>query len=183
MGSGKSVVGKYLAHEIAFRFLDIDHIVEQAAEKTINEIFKEDGEPAFRDLESCVLEQVTPFIACVISTGGGVVVRKENWGKLQTGIVIYLKVQPDVLADRLQGETKQNRPLLRDADAHALQDRLNAILEERRHLYEQADLIIPVNERQSIDDVGKDIVRKLTNFIKANPPRLSTLHPGKTPNS
>lgn len=174
MGSGKSVLAKYLAYELGFRFLDTDELIEKVAQKSIPKIFEDDGEDNFRDLESAILDQVQPFIACCVATGGGIVLRKENWGRLQTGIVIYLSTPIDVLVDRLKGDTK--RPLLKDAES--LTDRVTEILNNRRHLYEQADVVVPIEPDAAVDEIGMDLVRRLTNFIKANPPRLSKLYPG-----
>lgn len=177
MGCGKSVVGKYLSYELGFRYLDTDAIVESVAKKSISQIFEDDGEQDFRDLESAVLEQVTPFLGCVVSTGGGIVVRKENWGKLQTGIVIYLDTPVHVLQDRLQTEQEsEKRPLLKDAVS--LRDRITDIMTEREHLYKHADVSIHCEAGAPVDNIGKDVIRTLTNFIKSNPPKLSTLFPG-----
>lgn len=177
MGSGKSAIGKYLAYELGFRFLDIDELIEGAAKKTISEIFEEDGEEAFRDLESDVLGHVQAFIGCCVSTGGGAVLRKSNWGKLQTGIVVYLEAPVEVLVDRLKDD--KTRPLL--ADAEDLTERITSILNDRRSLYEQADVTVPIKAGDPVDDIGKDLIRRVTNFIKANPPRLSKLYPGNLP--
>lgn len=177
MGSGKSALGKYLAFELGFRFLDTDDLIESVANKSISDIFKDSGEEKFRDLESAVLDQVQPFIGCCVATGGGAVLRKTNWGKLQTGIVVYLEAPVDVLVERLQNDT--SRPLLADADD--LRERITKILDERRSLYEQADVTISIKSGEPTDDIGKEVIRKLTNFIKANPPRLSKLYPGNLP--
>lgn len=178
MGSGKSAVGRYLAREIGFRHLDTDEIIETLAKKRINEIFSDEGESHFRDLESAVLEQVSAFIACCVSTGGGIVIRKENWGKLHAGLVVYLDTPVDVLTDRLQGES-ENRPLLTDAES--LRDRIKDILYEREHLYKQADVSVKCKAGQGVDEIGQEIILVLTNFIKSNPPKLSKLYPGSLP--
>lgn len=178
MGSGKSAIGRYLAQELGFRHLDTDEIIEILAKKEINRIFAEEGESHFRDLESAVLEQVSSFIACCVSTGGGIVLRKENWGKLHAGIVVYLDTPVDVLTDRLQGETG-NRPLLMDAES--LRDRISDILHEREHLYRQADISVECLAGAGVDEIGREIIRTLTNFIKSNPPKLSKLYPGSLP--
>ncbi|KAI0562863.1 Shikimate Kinase [Gracilaria domingensis] len=179
MGTGKSAVGKYLASEIGFRFLDTDQLIESVAKKPIPEIFEGDGEEAFRDLESAVLDQVAAFIGCCVATGGGAVLRKSNWGKLQTGIVVYLETPVDVLNDRLQNDT--GRPLLKNTDAVTLRERIREILEERRDLYNQADVTVRVKKDMPVDEVGKELIRQLTNFIKSNPPRSSKLYPSKLP--
>lgn len=181
MGCGKSAVGKFLAYELGFRFLDTDDLIETVAQKPITQIFEEDGHESFRDLESSVLEQVTPFIACCVSTGGGIVLRKDNWGKLHSGIVVYLETPVDVLQDRLQSENESDkRPLLKDAES--IRDRIQDIMTEREHLYKQADVTIHCEAGVPVDQICQDIVRTLTNFIKANPPKLSKLYPGNLPN-
>lgn len=174
MGSGKSSVGKYLAYEIGFRFLDTDELIETIAKKKISQIFEDEGEQAFRDLESAVLDEIQQFIGCCISTGGGIILRQSNWGKMQTGIVVYLKAPVDVLVQRLKSDT--TRPLL--AGAEDMAERISNILDERSSLYEQADVVVPIKMDVPVDEIGKEVIRRLTNFIKANPPRLSKLYPG-----
>lgn len=176
MGSGKSAVGQYLARELNFRYLDTDELIEAVAGKPISEIFAESGEEAFRDLETVVLDQVAPFIACIVSTGGGVVLRRENWGRLQTGIVVHLDAPVDVLHDRLQGSETAKRPLLNDAES--LRDRIQRIVDERKDMYHQADVNMPIKADMAVDHIGKEIVRILTNFIKSNPPKMASLYPG-----
>lgn len=175
MGSGKSSVGKHLAYELGFRFLDTDQIIENVANRSISEIFSTEGEEAFRDIETAVLDQVASFIGCCISTGGGIVIRKDNWGRLQSGIVVYLDVPVQVLHDRLMSET-DNRPLLHDAVS--LRDRITDIMFEREHLYKQADVTVHCKSGMPVDEITKEIIRSVTNFIKSNPPKLSTLYPG-----
>ena len=76
MGSGKSTVGKMLANILHDCFFDTDAIIEIAAlGKTVSEIFAEDGDEAFRDIESSVLSELAAYKNCVISTGGGAVIR------------------------------------------------------------------------------------------------------------
>lgn len=172
MGSGKSSVARYLAKQLGFRFLDTDDLIVLAAKKDIPTIFENDGENAFRDLESAVLDQVQAFIGCCVATGGGIVMRKQNWGKLQTGIVVWLDVPVDVLVQRLEGD--RSRPLLEEAES--LRERIESILNARRTMYQQADVTVTVSVDDAIDDVGAEVVRKLNNFIKENPPRLSKLY-------
>lgn len=174
MGSGKSAVGKFLAYEIGFRFLDTDQLIETVAKKTISEIFKESGEESFRELESAVLKQVQQFIGVIVATGGGIVLEQTNWGAMQTGIIVYLKASVDVLVERLKEDT--TRPLLEDAED--LRERIETILNDRSRMYEQADVIVPIEGEEPVDDIGNEIIRRLTNFIKSNPPKLSTLYPG-----
>ena len=177
MGSGKSVIGKFLASQLKFRYLDTDAIIEQVAKRSISEIFEDDGEAKFRDLESAVLDQVQAFLNCVVSTGGGIVMRDSNWGKLQTGIVIYLDVPIEVLVKRLENE-RDKRPLLKSGE---LQDTLQTIMNTRRVLYEQADVTVNVKENDAVDNVALEVCRKLSNFIKENPPKSAELYSAGIP--
>eukprot|EP00741_Cyanophora_paradoxa_P016355 tig00020912_g15791.t1 len=142
MGCGKSTVGKALASRLGYKYLDTDAIIEQFAKKPIPQIFEQDGEPAFRDMESEVLRNVAPLLGCVISTGGGVVIRPKNWSYLQTGIVVWLDVAPEILHARLSNpDASAARPLLA-GEADALMDKLNKLISQRKGFYGQADVTV-----------------------------------------
>jgi shikimate kinase len=110
MGSGKSAIGNTVARRMGtYNFLDTDEIIEKATNMTIPKIFEMEGEEVFRQVEAQILDSVHAYVRCVVSTGGGIVCRMQNWSKLQTGIVVWLDVQPEVIIERIQGT---NRPLL-----------------------------------------------------------------------
>ncbi|MEP0887912.1 shikimate kinase [Leptolyngbya sp. FACHB-16] len=135
MGSGKTTVGQFLAKNLNYRFIDTDSLVEQVAQKPINEIFAESGEDAFRQLETQVLSEVASYSRMVVATGGGIVLARQNWSFLHHGLVVWLDVPVEHLCRRLQADT--SRPLLKDVD---LKNKLEKLLEERRSLYSQADV-------------------------------------------
>ena len=85
-----------------YNFLDTDTIIEKATGLSIPEIFESEGEEGFRDVEAQILESVHSYVRCVVSTGGGVVCRMGNWSKLQTGMVIWLDVDPEVIIKRIE---------------------------------------------------------------------------------
>ena len=93
-----------------YNFLDTDSIIEKATNMTIPQIFEAEGEDPFREMESQILDSVHAYVRCVISTGGGIVCKMQNWSKLQTGIVVYIDVSPEVLLERIGKDP--NRPLL-----------------------------------------------------------------------
>lgn len=166
MGSGKSAVGDVVARRMgSYNFLDTDAIIEKATGMSIPEIFDAEGEDGFRDAEAQVLDSVHAYVRCVISTGGGLVCRNLNWSKLQTGMVIWLDVDPELILKRIEGDT--NRPLLQTEDP--LQT-LKDLLEERKEKYSQADLRIEVTEDMDEDAVADQVVRELHDFIDENPP-------------
>jgi len=142
MGSGKTSTGRPLAERLGYGFVDADAVIEQAAGCSIPDIFDRDGEAGFRKLESQVLSAISQRHSLVVATGGGVVTQPENWGLLHSGIVIWLDVVPDQLLQRLNADSTV-RPLLQTADPEAA---LNALLNERRPLYAEADLTVVIND-------------------------------------
>jgi len=139
MGSGKSSVGDTLARRmVTYNFLDTYTVIESATGMTIPEIFKSEGEDEFRNIEAQVLDSLHSYGRCVIGTGGGIVCRLPNWSKLQTGIVIWLDVAPEVILKRIGQDP--NRPLLQ-SDDDPLQTIKN-LMESREGRYKQADVRI-----------------------------------------
>eukprot|EP00590_Aulacoseira_subarctica_P010223 CAMPEP_0172425720 /NCGR_PEP_ID=MMETSP1064-20121228/33654_1 /TAXON_ID=202472 /ORGANISM="Aulacoseira subarctica , Strain CCAP 1002/5" /LENGTH=270 /DNA_ID=CAMNT_0013168849 /DNA_START=81 /DNA_END=890 /DNA_ORIENTATION=- len=160
MGSGKSVVGDLLARRMGtYNFLDTDKIIETATGMSIREIFDTEGENAFRDLESQVLDQVHAYVRCVVSTGGGSVCRPVNWSKLQTGIVVWIDVDPVVIMKRIQGT---DRPLLQTENPL---ETLKQIWNDRKSLYEQADVRIEATESMTEHDMADAVLRAVHEFI------------------
>lgn len=165
MGCGKSSVGNILARRMgSYNFLDTDDIIEKATSMTIPEIFEAEGEDGFRDVESQVLDSVHPYVRCVISTGGGIVIRNSNWSKLQTGIVVWLDVKPEDIMKRIEGT---DRPLLQNDDPLA---KLKELLKNRKDKYRQADLRVKISGDMSVEEVADTIVKELHAFIDENPP-------------
>ena len=112
MGSGKSTVGRLLAETLQYRFFDTDDVIEKSLGATVSQIFEENGEEVFRDIETKVLQELSQYARSVISTGGGAVLSRENWGNMRHGIVVWLSGKPETLASRIQGKEKDSRPLL-----------------------------------------------------------------------
>merc|ERR1712087_322635 len=104
-------------------------IIEKATGMTIPEIFQQEGEDGFRQVEAQVLDSVHAYVRCVISTGGGIVCRRNNWSKLQTGMVIWLDVDPEIIMKRIEGT---DRPLLQTENPL---DTLKDLLDTRKELY------------------------------------------------
>lgn len=148
----------------SYTFLDTDEIIEKAAGVTIPEIFASEGEDGFREVETQVLDSVYPYVRCVISTGGGIVCRMENWSKLHTGLVVWLDVAPEVIYDRIRGT---DRPLLQTEDP--LQT-LKTLLDARKDSYRNADVRIEVTADMDETTVADTVIRELHEFIDSNPP-------------
>ena len=90
MASGKSKTGPVLAELLRYKYIDLDKLIENIAKKTINEMFREDGEKAFRELETNCLKETIKIPSLIVSTGGGIISKPENWGVLRQGIIIWI---------------------------------------------------------------------------------------------
>ena len=161
MGSGKTSTGRPLAERLGYGFVDADAVIEQAAGCSIPGIFERDGEAGFRSLESQVLSAISQRHSLVVATGGGVVTEPENWGLLHSGIVIWLDVVPDQLLHRLNADSTV-RPLLQTSDPEAA---LNALLNERRPLYAEADLTVVIND-ETPEAVADGILQLVPSLLK-----------------
>lgn len=164
MGAGKTTIGRILAKELGYRFFDTDAVIEQLAGKSIREIFAESGEETFRQLETQVLAELSAYKQLAIATGGGIILRRENWGCLHHGIVVWLDVPLEVLHSRLQRDT--SRPLLQNTN---LLDELQTIFSQRQALYAQADVQITVTATQTANQVAASVLQALPARLKPQP--------------
>lgn len=144
MGAGKTTVGNVLARKLSLPFIDTDSYIEEMAEMKIAAIFEQYGEEYFRNLETetvrRLLEQRERW---VVSCGGGMVLREENRKLLrQLGTVVYLKVKPETVVQRLRGDS--TRPLLQGDDA---EKKIRVLLASREDRYEMAaDISVCVDD-------------------------------------
>lgn len=152
-GSGKSTVGRQLARRLALPFFDSDHVIEQRLGCSIREFFEREGEDNFRDVEEVVLDELTQGSACVLSTGGGSVLRPTNRKHLrERGRVVYLRSTPEEVYRRLRHD--RNRPLLQVADP----------LQRLRDLYAVRDPLYRETAHYVVE-TGRPSVSTLVNMI------------------
>ena len=161
MGAGKTTVGKLLAAQLGYRFMDTDAVIEQVTGLPVVELFAQSGEAAFRQMESQVLAELCAYMRLTIATGGGIVLKRENWGYLRHGIVVWLDVPVEQLQTRLEADT--TRPLLQDADPAT---RLQALLEQRQPLYAQADVHIRYNAAETPEEVATRAIEQIKQALK-----------------
>lgn len=136
MGCGKSTVGRELHQLLGYPLVDMDQVIEERAGKTISRIFEEDGETAFRDMETALLRELGDPAAPrrIISTGGGVIGRPENRGLLRKlGFVVWLHAPPEVILQRTA--RNRDRPLL---DTEDPAERISSLLAQRKPLYQES---------------------------------------------
>lgn len=144
MGSGKTSVGLKLSYRLRIPVEDTDKLIEQSEKRSISSIFKEEGEEYFRDRETKLLQEISERnYRRILSVGGGTPVREENRRLLkQCGTVVYLRIKPENVYERLKGDT--TRPLL--AGENPL-GRIRELMAARKDAYEEcADIIIDVDE-------------------------------------
>jgi shikimate kinase len=133
MGSGKSTVGRLVAAELKFQFIDLDRMIEEQEGISISEIFEQRGEASFRDLESKLLQEISKKKDLVLATGGGVVLCQANVDLLnKTSVLIYLHVDVETAVARTKGHS--HRPLLMEGD---FRSRVEKLLQERQSLYDK----------------------------------------------
>ncbi|WP_277057247.1 shikimate kinase [Trichlorobacter lovleyi] len=154
MGSGKTSVGQLLAARLGYRFQDLDALLVEQAGKSINQIFAEEGEAAFRERETALLATLVGQHGIILSTGGGVVIREANRRLLHAGgLVVNLTATVPVLAGRLA--LADDRPLLKGDEA--LEARIERIMTEREPFYADADIRIDTTGK-TLEDVAAEIL-------------------------
>ena len=158
MGVGKTVVGKALAKKLGKQFVEMDALIEQKAAKSIPEIFEQDGETAFRELEIELAKKVSQGEKQVIACGGGVVLNKINIDRLKKdSIIVYLTASPEIISRRTSSG-RVERPLLKTVDkAQTIQE----LLAFRKPFYEQAADITIDTSTLDINAVVEQITIKI----------------------
>jgi shikimate kinase len=163
MGSGKSTVGPILANTLGYRFYDIDRVIEESAGKTIPEIFRQDGEPAFRALEQNTLRGLSSGSNCVIALGGGTIAGEENLRIVkENGVLVYLQISPEEAMLRVQHH-RTDRPMLKDSTgnpltADKLRERIVELLAQRERYYIRADITVHTDNKRigiTVDEIVK----------------------------
>lgn len=158
MGTGKTTIGQALSEQIGWTWVDTDEEIVSRMGKSIPDLFAQDGEKAFRDIESSVLSKLLLSRNQIITTGGGIVINPVNRQMIrQGGWVIALQAPVEVLVDRVKQDP--NRPLLQGNP----EERMRTLWNERAHLYEFADLKIDTSIASK-----EEIVRSIIEFIKMN---------------
>jgi shikimate kinase len=143
MGTGKSAVGRRLARDLHYQFVDTDQLIEEKTGKRISELFEQEGEAHFRRLEAEVAQEVGRREQAVISTGGGIVLNPANLEALRrNGVLVSLQARPEVILKRVQKRAGQ-RPLLKGPDPLS---EIHRLLQERELQYRGADFTLDTSD-------------------------------------
>jgi len=152
MGAGKSIITNKLASLLGMSLISTDALIEKQEKKTIAEIFEIEGEAHFRQLEKDVLKNIVDKTDSIIDCGGGIVLAQENIDLLKScSVLIYLKASVDTIFDRIRHYS--HRPLMNVDDP---KEKIKTMLEERREMYEQADITINT-DGESIESICQEI--------------------------
>jgi len=158
MGAGKTAVGRALAEKLGKKFIEMDSLIEQKAGKSIPEIFQQDGEIAFREIEIEVVKEVSRGKNLVIACGGGVVLNKINIDRLrEESIIVYLTASPRAVLKRISNDAEV-RPLLKVDNPSST---IRELLRFRKPFYERAADIKVATSNLDINSVVEQIITKL----------------------
>jgi len=159
MGTGKTAVGQLLAETLDRKFIEMDWLIEKQAGRTIPEIFRDDGEIGFRELEIETSKTIAGEDHCVIACGGGIVLNKINIDRLKLGgLIVYLTASPAAILKRTSSEAG-TRPLLAVENPAQV---IRELTKARKPFYERAADITVNTSKLDINGV----VREITRIIK-----------------
>lgn len=168
MGAGKSKIGAILAARLGRGFVDTDALIEEAAGRSIPDIFREGGEEAFRRLEHRAIRRASEMPAAVISLGGGAVTREENWEVIRrSGTCVYLSASPETIFERVS--RRSHRPLLAGLNDQERMARIRAMLSAREPYYRRADLIVESLQERTPEQTADLVLQKLKEKTQQNP--------------
>ena len=161
MGSGKTSVGKEIAKIKRLNFYDTDSLIELRERRTISDIFSENGEKYFRELEKNILKEISSKKNAVIACGGGIVMDEENIKIMKkTGVLIYLSASREKILKRISGSA--HRPLLNVPEP---EKEISSLMKQREKFYAKADIIINTSEL-SVKEVAEKILKELNEIIE-----------------
>ncbi len=163
MGSGKSSIGRLLHQSLGYQLIDTDRAIEEQTGKTITDIFSQEGETTFRDLETNLLKELTSAKTSkhIISTGGGMVCRPENRALLrQLGFVVWLKCSTEEIYNRTSKNS--DRPLLQCKDP---MQAIKELFKKRSPFYEQTAHLEVNTTGLSLDEVSCGILESARYYF------------------
>ena len=157
MGAGKTTVGMELAKKLNYKFIDTDHSIENDQSREIKDIFSQDGESFFRNLETLKLKELTNVENAIISTGGGIILKDENRSILNNLFTIYLKADFENIFNRIKQDT--SRPLLLTDDPY---NTAKDIFKSRQSVYESFKIHVRTDNK-----TPQQVVEEIINLYNA----------------
>jgi shikimate kinase len=167
MCAGKSTLGPIIANTLGWGFFDLDRAIEKYTNKTVVEIFRDEGENYFREIETRILTELSEYEKVIISLGGGTLSSSNNLDFIkQKGKLIYLKTSPDKIFLRLKHKT--DRPLFHTHEGKPISEsemrmKIQELLQLRESFYNKSDVIFLLEDAKvgkTVDELVKIIKRK-----------------------
>jgi len=159
MGTGKTEVGMELARLLDIKLIDVDAEIERSQKMTIKEIFKQFGEPKFRELETEIIKKISENKNIIISTGGGAALKQENMDIFRkNGIIICLTAAPETILKRTSNNTE--RPLLQVENPL---EKIKELLDFRKPFYEKADVMIDTEGKTPLE-IAEEIIERIKDM-------------------
>lgn len=155
MGVGKTTLGRELAKQFDYEFVDLDHFIQNRYNKSIVQLFEDEGEEGFRIIENKILSEISLFENVIISTGGGAPCFYNNMEIMNnSGITVYLRASAELLSQRLNSG-KEKRPLIKDKNEEELFQFVSENIKKREPYYTQAKITFETEELINREEVGK----------------------------
>ncbi len=162
MGTGKTEVGRQLARQLGWLFVDTDLVIEQVSNTSIRQLFAEKGEVYFREQERRVIAWACQHQRHVIATGGGAIVDPVNAQRLKnSGLLVCLTATPEVIFSRVRSNT--DRPLLQTEDPLAT---IRILMASRDGAYARAQITIDTSQ-QSVEQVVATVLDAYRDYARA----------------
>ena len=154
MGAGKSTVAAKLNQMTGKKLIEMDETIVLNQGMSINEIFEKYGEARFREIESELVKKISSEGDCIVSCGGGVVIKPENVEEMKkNGKIVFLSATPETIFERVRYST--DRPIL---NGHMNVEYIAGLMEKRRALYEAAADVMIATDNKDADEICNEIL-------------------------
>jgi shikimate kinase len=169
MASGKSTIGRSIAHKLEFPFIDLDDVIVEKEKRTINEIFDEEGEDYFREKEWKYLLEITQTKKGVISLGGGALQNQRVVDHLKIyGLLVFIDTPLDEIVKRVAANDK--RPILWDESGkiksnETLYEELKTLYLSREKYYKQAQVSVKTSPSETADEIAEKAIQKISRHV------------------
>lgn len=169
-GSGKTTLGRMLAEGLQYRWMDLDQFIEQKLGKAATKVFEEDGEEVWRKQETLGMGALQTYVQTVVSTGGGIMQRKENLPFLHSGLIVWLDLPPEGIVARMQSSGEiEKRPLLKAASDPV--QAVRSLYEERKGNYALADVRVVLRGEDDAVKCLKRVAHRIIEELDLRPPK------------
>jgi shikimate kinase len=168
MGVGKTTVGRQLASDLSWTFIDLDQAVENASHRPINSIIVNEGLGSLRKMEEAILETIATQQHHIVALGAGALLNSKSMEVVRnSGALIYLHAEVPILIRRIENDHSKRRPLIGTLSGKTLESKIGMLLQKRRATYQKADMRIDTDELD-IPSVIHEIEKRRLSVSRAS---------------